>query len=45
MDKRTIIFQGILMGLLFVLWVLSDDVNEKLNMLFLTSWLAFIWRM
>lgn len=45
MDKRIIIFQGILMALLFVLWVFSDDVNEKLNMLFLTSWLAFIWRM
>jgi hypothetical protein len=45
MDKRTIILQGILMALLFVLWVFSDDVNEKLNMLFLTSWLAFIWRM
>ncbi len=45
MDKRIIILQGILMALLFVLWVFSDDVNEKLNMLFLTSWCAFIWRM
>jgi hypothetical protein len=45
MDKRMIILQVFLMALLFVLWVLSDDINEKLNMLFLTSWLAFMWRM
>lgn len=44
MDKRMIILQVFLMALLFVLWVLSDDINEKLNMLFLTSWLAFMWR-
>jgi hypothetical protein len=45
MDKRVLILQLMLMVMLFGWWQFADDVNEKLNILFVTSWLAFMWRM
>jgi hypothetical protein len=45
MNKKLWILQATLMVTLFAWWQLTDDVGDKLNVLFLTSWFALAQRL
>lgn len=45
MNKKLWILQATLMVSLFAWWHLTDDVGDKLNVLFLTSWFALMCRL
>lgn len=44
-NKKLWILQATLMVTLFAWWHFIDDVGDKLNVLFLTSWFALMWRL
>jgi hypothetical protein len=45
MNKKLWILQATLMVSLFAWWQFIDDVGDKLNVLFLTSWFALAQRL
>jgi hypothetical protein len=45
MNKKLWILQATLMVSLFAWWQFTDDVGDKLNVLFFTSWFALAQRL